>query len=89
MGGSSLPPAAPLGAKVGQTPQLGHGVEVEYSVEPLTPAASTSPQCSRSPGSHAGSLSAMAAACCTPVPLREVPTGSGESQGGTRAEDPI
>uniref|UniRef100_A0A8C2LY88 Hepatocyte growth factor activator n=1 Tax=Cricetulus griseus TaxID=10029 RepID=A0A8C2LY88_CRIGR len=37
-------------------------------------------RCSLSPGSHASSLSAMVAACCTPVLLREVPTGSGVLQ---------
>lgn len=36
-------------------------------------------QCSPRPGSPAGSPSAMAAACCTPAPQREAPTGSGGS----------
>uniref|UniRef100_A0A8C8TA16 Hepatocyte growth factor activator n=1 Tax=Peromyscus maniculatus bairdii TaxID=230844 RepID=A0A8C8TA16_PERMB len=34
-------------------------------------------RCSLSPGSHAGFLSATGAECCTPVPRRGVPTGSG------------
>uniref|UniRef100_A0A0J9YUU2 Hepatocyte growth factor activator n=1 Tax=Mus musculus TaxID=10090 RepID=A0A0J9YUU2_MOUSE len=43
-------------------------------------------RCSPSLGSRAGSLSATVAACCTPVPLREVPTGSGALQHTTMTE---
>lgn len=46
--------------------------------EPLTPISPQ--QCSPRPGSPAASHSATVAACCTPAPQREAPTGSGGSR---------